>query len=98
MGVLGPDTWVVKTCRDGVGVRDLAVGVGEARRARAVQHGGSTAGQARRAGSLYSDEAHVVVVEKAREESDRIRPAAHASHDSIREAFAQLDRLAPGFP
>src|SRR5690242_10701182 len=50
--VLRPDAWIVEARGDRVGVGDLAVGVGEDRRARAVQDAGASGAERRRAGRL----------------------------------------------
>ena len=94
-GVLGPDAGVVEPGRDRVRVGDLAVVVGEHRRARAVQHAGAAAAEARRARRLDADEPHVGVVEEAGEDADRVRAAADAGDDRVGQpALGREDLLA----
>ena len=57
--VLGADARVVEPGRDRVRVGDLAVVVGEDRRARAVQHAGAPAAERRCARGLDADQPHV---------------------------------------
>ena len=82
-GVLGADARVVEAGRDRVRVGDLAVVVGEHRRARAVQHGRAARAEARRAGRLDADQPDVRVVDEAVEDADRVRAAADAGDDRV---------------
>ena len=80
--VLGPDARVVEAGGDRVRVENLAVVVGEHRRARAVQHRRATRAERRRARRLDADQPHVVV-DEAREDPDRVRAAADARDDRV---------------
>ena len=80
--MLGTDAGVVEAGGDRVRVGDLAVLVGEHRRARAVEDAGATGAEARRAGGLDADEPHLLVVEEAGEHADRVRAAADAGDDA----------------
>ena len=81
--VLGADARVVEAGGDRVRVGDLAVGVGEDRGARAVQDAAAAGAEARRAGRLDADEAHVGVVDEGVEGADRVRAAADARDDDL---------------
>ena len=74
-------------------VGDLAVVVGEHRRARAVQDRGAAAAEARRACRLDADEPHVGVVEEAGEDADRVRAAADAGDDRVGEPALGREHL-----
>ena len=71
-GVLGADARVVEAGRDRVRVGDLAVVVGEHRRAGAVEDGGAARAEARGAGGLDADEPHA----RRRRGSRRTSPIA----------------------
>ena len=96
-GVLRPDTRVVEAGRDRVCVEDLPVGIGEHGRARAVENCRPPRAQARRTGGLDADEPHVLVVEEACEEPDRVRPSADARDDRVREPVVRFEHLLPRF-
>ena len=91
--MLGPDAGVVEPGRDRVRVDDLAVLVGEQRRARAVEDAGAARAEARRAGRLDADEPHVGVVEEAGEDPDRVRAAADAGDDRVGQPALGLEHL-----
>ena len=74
-------------------VGDLAVLVGEHRRACAVQHAGTPAAERRGAGRLDADQAHVGVVEEAVEHADRVRAAADRCNDGLRQASLRGEEL-----
>ena len=76
-------------------VEHLPVVVGEDGRARAVEDRGTSRAEARRACGLDADEPHVLVVDEACEEPDRVRPAADARDDGVREAAVRLEHLLP---
>src|SRR5438034_9065566 len=75
-GVLRADAWIVEPRRDRVRVGDLAVLVGEHRGARAVEDRGPAAAERRRARGFDPDQPHVLVVDEAVEDPDRVRAAA----------------------
>src|SRR5581483_7536586 len=83
--VLGTDAGIVEPGRDRVRVRDLTVVVREDRRPRAVEHARAPAPERRGAGRLDADDAHLLVLEEAVEEADRVRAAADARHDRLGE-------------
>ncbi len=60
-----------------------------------MQHGRAARAEARRPRGLHSHEAHVLVVEEAREEPDRVRPPADACDHGLREPVVRLDHLPP---
>ena len=91
--VLRPDARVVETGGDRVRVERSA-----RRRRRAptsARRGGRrpARAQARRTCGLDADEPHVLVVEEAGEEADRVRAAADAGDDRVREAVVRLEHL-----
>ena len=98
-GVLRADAGVVEAGGDRVGVGDLAVLVGEHGGARAVEDAGPTGAEARGARRLDADELDVRVVDEAGEHADRVRAAADARDDGVRQAALGLEdlraRLAP---
>ena len=94
--VLGADTGVVETRRDRMRVGDLAVVVGEDRRACAVQDGGAPAAEAGRARRLDPDQADVGVIEEGDEAADGVGAAAHAGDDRVREPALGLEQLLAG--
>ena len=76
-----------------MGILDLTVLVGEHRRAGAVQDGGPAAAERGRARGLDPDEPHVLVVEEAVEDPDRVRAAADARHHRLREPLLDGEQL-----
>ena len=95
VGVLGADARIVEPGRDRVRVEDLAVLVGEDRRAGAVQHPRPAAAERGRAGGLDADQAHGLVGDEVVEHADRVRAAADAGDDGFGQpAFGGEDLLA----
>ena len=76
-----------------MGVGDLAVLVGEDRRARAVQDGRATGAERGGAGRLDADEPDVRVVDEGGEHADRVRAAADTGDDDLRERAFLLEEL-----
>src|SRR4051794_6881462 len=100
--VLRPGAGVVQPGRDRVRLADLALVVLKDRRERPVQHARPPAGRQRRAVAprleplarrLDADELDVGVVDEAGEHADRVRPAAHARENPVREPVAALEQL-----
>ena len=91
--VLGADAGVVEPGRDRVRVGDLAVLVGEDRRARAVQDAGAAAAERGRPRRLDADQAHSGVVDEPGEHADRVRAAADAGDDRLRQRALRLEQL-----
>src|SRR5436309_4044839 len=91
--MLRADARVVEAGRDRVGVQNLAVRVGEQRRARAVQDAGAARAEAGRAGRLDADEAHLRVVEEPCEEPDCVRTAADARDRDLGQPALDREEL-----
>ena len=99
--VLGPDARVVQAGRDRVGFDGLPVLVLEDEGSRAVQDAGAAAldrgGMARGvdpvAGGLDAVEPHAFVIEEGVEHADRVRAAADARDDGIREPADLVEEL-----
>ena len=91
--VLRSHTRVVEPSRDRVGIRNLAVAVGQDRRARAVQDPGTSASERRGPGRLHTDQPHIRVVDEACEHADRVRATAHACDHRLRKASLGLEQL-----
>ena len=81
--VLRADARIVEPGRDRVGIEDLAVAVGEDRRARAVQHARPARAQRGGARGLDADQAHRLVGDEVVEHADRVRAAADARDDRV---------------
>ena len=99
--VLRPDARVVEPGRDRVALLHLPVLVAEHVRARAVQHRDARRRRSRRAcrvgavaAGLDADQAHVVVAERV-EQADRVRAAADAGDDGVRQPALALEQLGP---
>src|SRR5712691_9412242 len=76
-------------------VRDLAVLVRQDGRAGAVQHGWVSCAERRRLGRFHADESDVGIVQEAGEDPDRVRAAADARDDDLRQpAFGLAELLA----
>ncbi len=91
--VLRADAGVVEPRGDRMRVLDLAVGVGEQGRARAVQDSRAAGDEARRSRRLHADEPHVGVVDEAGEQADRVRAAADAGNDCVRQPSLGGEKL-----
>ena len=78
-------------------VEDLPVLVGEQRRARAVQHTGAPAAERCCARGLDPDQPHVVVGDEVVEHADRVRAAADARDDGLRQPALDREHLLAGF-
>ena len=80
---------------------DVAVLVLQHERARALQHAGAAAGEARRvppaddrlAAGLDADQPHVAVVEERVEDADRVAAAADARDDRVGQPAGLLEDL-----
>src|SRR5204862_4564707 len=90
--------WVVEAGRDGVGDQNLAVLIGEQRRARVVQDAGAARAQAGRARRVDADEAHLRVVEEPGEEPDCVRPAAYARDRDVGQPALGCEELLARLP
>ena len=97
-GVLGADARIVEARRDRVGVEHLPIRVREERRARAVQHARAARAERRRARRLHAQQAHLGIVEKPGERPDRVRAAADASDDDLRQPALRVQKLCPRLP
>ena len=73
-------------------VEDLAVLVGEDRRACAVQHAGASCAERRRARRLDANQPDVVVDEPG-EHPDRVRSAADACADDLGQPLLGVEEL-----
>src|SRR4029453_18164715 len=87
--MLGPDARIVEPGRDRMCVDDLTVAVCENGRARTVENGCVPRSKRRGSGGLDADQPHVVS-EEAGEDADRVRAAADAGDDDLRQAALRL--------
>ena len=101
-GVLGTDGGVIEPGRNGMGERDLAVVVLQQIAARAVQHAGRAAGEARgmfaqfvaAAAGFDADQLHAVVLDERMEDADGIAAAADAGDDRVGQTAFGFQNLA----
>src|SRR5471032_2956833 len=91
--MLGADARVVEAGRDRMRVENLPVLVREQRRTRTVQHPGATAAERSGTRSLDADKAHLVVRKEVEEHPDRVRAAADARDDRIRQTALCCEHL-----
>ena len=102
-GMLRPDAGIVEAGRDRMRLGDLAFLVLQEIGAIAVQHAGPAAGQRRgmlarldaAARRLDADDAHALVVEEGMEQAHRVRAAADAGHQRVRDAALGFHHLRP---
>src|SRR5262249_33743076 len=100
-GMLRPDAWIIKTRRDRMRIDDLAVIVLKEIAALAVQTAEPSADYCRRrlAGlddrpaGLNADDFDIAIIEEWMEQPHRIRAAANAGNERIRQTALALQNL-----